>query len=714
MSKQVTLTIDGRQITADENATILQAALDNGIYIPHLCSHDNLHPVGACRMCVVGVAGEKAPVTACAALCQEGMVVDTQDEMAEKIRRLSCDFMFKTHPAECTSCPKFGKCELQSISQYVGDTGRKLKAHLINIKADNDNPIILHEMYRCILCGRCVRACGELRGVGAIQFAKVNGRERVVIDGQSLEVANCRFCGACVEVCPTGSIREHKEIADQMIGQARDEGLVPCKRGCPAHIDVPRYIRFIQEGNYAAANAVVREKAPFPHSLGFICVHPCETECKRHYLNQPIAIRNLKRFAAEHDDGSWKHAAFRKPETDKRIAVVGGGPAGLTAGYFGAKLGHRVTIFEAREKLGGQMRYGIPGYRLPRAVLEDEIHTIVSDERIVVCCGQRIDHPARLLLQGYDAVFVAVGTHQGIRLPIPGSDFAGVLLNTDFLRDFEEGKANTGQRVVILGGGNVAMDCAGAALRLGAQEVRMVCLESYGAMTAAPEEREEALEEGLQLFNNSTFSEITGEGGHCTGVRIQQVENFRQENGRFLFDKREETEKWLEADTVIFATGQRPEIPADGSFGLALTHGNYIAASGRGETSVPGVWAAGDAVTGTQSVIKALAFAREAIVAIDQYLGGDGNLQEHLAPEQARDPWIGKIAGFGGLQRVAARMVPAQMRVTDYQSCGPMDQGFDEAMAWQEAKRCLQCDLRCDISAPRFWSDYGAKDGEQA
>ena len=708
MSEKVRLTIDGMTIETTPDKTILQAALDNGIYIPHLCSHDNLHPTGSCRMCVVGQEGVEGVVTSCITKCREGMVINTHDETAERIRKLSCDFMFKTHPAECTGCPKFGKCQLASISQYVGDTGRKLRANNINVKANTDNPIILHEMYRCILCGRCVRACTELRGVGAIKFEKVNGRLMVVIDGDSLKHANCRFCTACVEVCPTGSIREHPEIADKLAGKTREEGFVPCRNECPAHVDVPRYIRFINEGNYAAANATVREKVPFPHSLGYICVHNCESACKHAYLNEPVSIRNLKRFAAEHDDGAWKANAFHKPATGKKIAVIGGGPAGLTVAYYGAKLGHSVTVFEGRKKLGGQLRYGIPGYRLPREVLEQEIADILEAGDITVKTDTPVENAPTLLEQGFDAVFAANGTHQGVRLPLPGNDLQGVQVNTDFLRRFEEGTASVGEHVVILGGGNVAIDCAGAAFRLGAKTVHMACLEAYDAMTATDEERAWAVEEGVVLHNSKTFPEIQGEDGHVTGVMIQSVGNFRKEGGRMVFDKLPGTEEVLPCDTVIFATGQRPTIPMEAdAFGLALTHGNYIATTGEhGETSVPGVWAAGDAVTGTRSVIAAIGFAREAISAIDRYLGGDGDIEEHLAPDQYRDPNIGRIEGFGDLPRTEPRVVPVPERVANWQGCGPMDQGFDESLARCEARRCLQCDLRCDLAPQKFWNDY--------
>lgn len=710
MSEKVTLTIDGQTIVADSDKTILEAALDNGIYIPHLCNHEDLHPAGACRLCVVGQQGVDGVVTSCTTKVKEGMVIDTHDETAEKIRKLSCDFMFKTHPSECTGCPKYGKCQLQSISQYVGDTGRKLKANTISIKANNENPIILHEMYRCILCGRCVRACNDVRGVGAIKFKEVNGRMQVVIDGESLKDANCRFCTACVEVCPTGSIREHQELADKLVGKTREEGFVPCRNTCPAHVDVPRYVRFIKEGNYSAAAATVREKVPFPHALGYICVHNCELECKRTEINEPISIRNLKRFAARHDDGAWKEKGFHKPATGKKVAVVGAGPAGMTAANYAAKLGHSVTVFEARPLAGGQMRYGIPNYRLPREALDAEINDILAQGDIEVKYNTVIENAPELLKQGYDAVFVAIGTHAGTKLPMKGNDLEGVFVNADFLRDFEEGKAAVGEKVVILGGGNVAVDCAGAALRLGAKSVSMACLEAYDKMTATEEERAWAEEEGVKIYNSKTFHEILDDGsGRCAGVRIQGIEKFYfDENRKAHMDLAEGTEEVLEADTVIFAVGQRPTISSDPEvFGLELTHGNYIQTKdASGAASVEGIWAAGDVVTGTQSVIKAIAAARDAVSAIDRYLGGDGCIDEALAPEQFKDPHIGVIEHFGEKERVQPRVVPVPERVVSYSSCGPMDMGFDEEMAKCEASRCLQCDLRCELAPQKFWSDY--------
>ncbi|MDL2294930.1 FAD-dependent oxidoreductase [Ruminococcaceae bacterium OttesenSCG-928-D13] len=703
------LTIDGRTVTAAPGSTVLQAALDGGIYIPHLCDHENLRHTANCRLCMVKVEGMEGVQASCATPAEDGMVVNTKDALAEKVRRLSVDLMFKTHPNDCTGCPKYGRCQLQSIQQAVGDTGRALRTNPIRLPADDKNPILLHEMYRCVLCGRCVRACGELRGVGAINFEKVDGRVQVKVQGESLEKADCRFCGACIEVCPTGAIREHEEITKRMEGRTREAALVPCSEGCPGHIDIPKYLRYIREENYPAAVAVIREKAPFPHALGYICTHNCESECRRGFINQAVAIRDLKRYACERDDGSWKKNSVQKPATGKLVGVVGAGPAGLTAAYYLARQGHAVTVFEAQDKPGGMMRYGIPGYRLPRNVVDGEIEEIVS-AGVELRCGEPVDSAQALLDKGFDAVLVAVGAHAGVRLPIAGNAFENVYVNTEFLRANEQGAPMpVGERVVVLGGGNVAMDCVGIARRLGAKQIQLACLEAADAMTASPEEIEWAVEEGLVIHNAKTFLEITG-SDRATGVRIATVESFYfDEEGKSCIELVPDSETVLEADTVIFATGQRPGL--DAAFGLELGRGNRVVVDGSGAASLPGVYAAGDAVTGTDSVIRAIANGRDAASSIDLYLGGDGVVDEKLSPDQFPDPCIGAIDGFGALDRAEANVVPAEKRVCGFEL---MDLGYDEGQSLCEAGRCLQCDLRLQIAPQKFWSDYekGEASGE--
>ena len=706
---RINLIIDGTPVHVEDGKTILDAALENGIYIPHLCSHENLHPVGACRMCMVKIQGQDGVTASCTARAAEGMIVDTKDALAEKIRKLSTDLMFKTHPSECVGCPKYGKCQLQSILQVVGDTGRKLQSAPMRIPTDAQNPMILHEMSRCILCGRCVRACSELRGVGAIRFRKAeNGRMRIVVDGTSLNEAGCRFCGACVEVCPTGSIREHEAIAEKAIGKPRNDALVPCRAGCPAHIDIPRYIRFIKEGNFPAASAVVREKSPFPRVLGAVCTHPCELECKRNALNSPVSIRNLKRYAAEHEDSSWREKIRRSPATGKCVAVIGAGPAGMTAARYLASKGHAVTVFEKMPKPGGMMRYGIPPHRLSADTIDLEIQDIL-DLGVTLKTDTCIENAPALLLQGFDAVYAAVGTHSGIALPVKGNNLDGVLINTDFLRqNAMRAPSKIGNRVIVLGGGNVALDCAAVARRLGAEEIHLACLESYETMPSSEEERRWAEEEGIILHPSSSFLEIMGEDGKVSGLKIASVKSFRFEaDGRSVIDLVPESEQVISADTIIFAVGQRPDLAA--TFGLPLVRGRIEIADGC-KTSVEGIFAGGDAVTGTQSVIKAIAAGRDAAQQIDRYLGGDGEIEEALAPEQHRCAYIGKYAGFAMLPRQEVEVVAPEIRIKGFER---MDLGFTEETAFCEANRCLQCDLRTDIAPQQFWSSF-SQGGDKA
>lgn len=700
---QITLTIDGKNITTDENKTILEAALENGIYIPHLCSHENLHPSGGCRLCVVKQEGVEELVTSCSTKAAEGMVIETKDETAEKVRKLSCDFMFKTHPDECTGCPKYGKCQLQSISQYVGDTGRSLRSLKIRVGANESNPLMLHEMYRCILCGRCVRACEELRGVGALKFDKVNGRTQVVINGDSLKEAGCRFCGACVEVCPTGSIRDKVGVIKE--GVPREKALVPCMEGCPASIEIPKYIRFLKEGKFSEAASTVREKAPFPAVLGHICTHDCEMVCKRNHLNEAVSIRNLKRFAASQEDDSYKSKGFHKPSTGKKVGIVGSGPAGLTAAYYLAKCGHEVTIFEKLPQAGGMMRYGIPSYRLPREILDKEIGD-VFEEAITIKYDTSVESVDALLSQGFDAALLAVGTHQGAKLPLKGNDLAGVWVNTDFLQKVNKNEhPAVGEKVVVLGGGNVSIDCAGAALRLGAKEVHMVCLERAEEMKASEEEIIWAKEEGIQIHNAKTFLEITADGEKVSGLSIMGVKSFHfDETGKAILETEEGSEETILADTIIFAVGQRPDISDD--FGVALGRGNRIEADAKTmQTSRAGVYAAGDVVTGTASVIKAIAGARITAIEIDRYLGGDGIITEKLAPDQETGDNIGQIGGFADVTRKETVVDEAMTRCHSFDL---MDHGLTAESASCEAGRCLQCDLRVKIAPQKFWNDYVA------
>ena len=698
---EIKLIIDGKEVQTKAGETILNAALENGIYIPHLCSKEELHPAGACRLCMVEIAGREGVVPSCATRAEEGMHVNTHSPAAEEIRKLCCDFIFKRHPPECTGCVKYGKCQLQSISQYVGDTGIKLRAAQLEIPENTQDPVICHDMQRCILCGRCVRVCADYRGVGVLKMKKVDGRLRVVVDGDNLNISGCRYCSACVEVCPTGSIREQEAIAKHQAGKTREHALIPCLGECPAHIDVPKYIRFIKEKRYDDAAATIREKAPLPWVLGYVCDHPCEGACKHACLNEAISIRALKQFAAQQDKGSWKEHLETLAPTGKKIAVIGSGPAGLTTAWLLRRKGHGVTIFEKEEKAGGQLRYGIPKHRLPREVLDQEIDTLLE-----LGIQLELEHPIQsapaLLQQGFDAVFVAVGTHRGVQLPITGADLRGVYLNTALLKAAEkDDKVELGSSVIVLGGGNVALDCAAVARRLGAETVYAACLEGCESMTASTEELQIAKEEGLIILNSRTFDQILGQDGTVAGISMRSVRTFEfDETGKAILDIISDSEETIQVDSVIFAVGQRPDV--DASFGLPLGRGNRIATLDGTATEVEGIFAAGDCVDGTTSVIKAIAAGRSAAEQIDRFVGGDGNVDFTIV-EQNTSPILGRAEAYGQRKRKEADILPVQDRVKSF---SPILKDVSEELALYEADRCLQCDLRTDIAPQTFWSDY--------
>lgn len=698
----ITLNIDGFRVETKKGKTVLQAALDAGIYIPHLCYHPNLPSAGACRLCVVEVDGMEDIPTACTTLATEGMVVQTKTEKVGKIRRLAMELILSTHPPECTTCPKYLNCELQSLAQYLGVVEQRLRRRPRIVPVNTGNPLFLHDLSRCILCGRCVRACYELRGVEVLSFIKKGSATYIgTAFDRSLADAGCRFCGACVEVCPTGALRDQEGIVDSVKG--RKASLIPCRYTCPAEIDVPRYVRLIREKKHSAAAAVIREKVPFPAVLGYVCDHPCETACRRSELNEAVSIRELKRYAAEKDNKLWKKYARRAPPTGKRVAIVGSGPAGLTAAYYLSKLGHSVTIYEALPFPGGMMRVGIPDYRLPKDVLNAEIEEIESIG-LDLRTNTRVDSLDTLLKEGYYAILVAIGTHQGQKLPIQCADLDDVLIGTYFLKDVNLGKGvKVGKMVLVIGGGNVAFDCARVARRLGAGEVHLACLEPRDAMLAASEEIVQAEEEGIVIHPSHTFTRILSENGHIAGVECLDVRSFEfDDDGKICIDAIEGSEHILPADTVIFAIGQRPEIPAQ--YGLPTGRGNTICVDPDTlATDREGIFAAGDSVTGTASVIKAIAGGRKAAIAIDKYLGGSGSIDEELTPFEVPEACLGRGKGFAYQQRCVMSTLPVDQRLSNFAA---VTHGYDEEAAIEESQRCLQCDLRLKIAAVKFWADY--------
>lgn len=467
------------------------------------------------------------------------------------------------------------------------------------------------------------------------------------------------------------------------------KGLVkaPCSHTCPAGVDVPRYIRFISQGQFDQALAVIREKIPFPSVCGHVCPHPCEAKCRRGLLDDSIAIRVLKRFAAERGNGLWKMRAKIAPATGKQVAIIGSGPAGLTAAYYLAKRGHTVTAFEALPEPGGMMRYGIPEYRLPREVLAEEIEEIRS-VGVDIRTNAKINSLGGLFAGGYNAIFLAIGAHQGAKLRIEGEDSPEVMEGISFLREINIGnKVRVGSRVAIIGGGNVAIDASRNALRLGAKEVTIIYRRTRTEMPASEEEINEAIHEGVKIEFLAAPIRIESKDSVVELICIRMKLGAVDTSGRRRPVPIEGSEFSSSFNTVIAAIGQMPETPDQ--FGLPLGRGNtfqvdtYTLATGR-----EGVFAGGDAVTGPATVIEAIAAGRQAAISIDKYLGGKGVLDEKLAPPEELEslPEIDE----GEKHRLPIPTLPLGERLGSF---AEVELSLSEELAIEEATRCLRCDL---------------------
>lgn len=713
------VTIDGQAVSACHGATVLETARAAGIYIPALCAHPDLVPgpraqssptiyrgtnklesngtsqVQGCQLCLVEVNGELH--RACDTVISDGMRVQTDTTRVREARRLQLQEILKDHPHACLICPLaagcdrlsctmnvpveerccslFGRCELQKISEYIGippETPRYTHKNLPIIKSE---PLFDLDYNLCINCLRCVSACNDLRGVGALGFVVHEGRVLFGTVGPTLMESDCKFCGACVAVCPTGALMDKggKKLEDE-------DSLVPCRAGCPAGIDVPRYVRLIAEGKYSEALGVVRERVPFPGVLGYVCYHPCETVCRRGELTQPISICRLKRFAAEHDDGSWRVGAYgRTPlqSSGKQVAVVGSGPAGLTAAYYLARKGHAVTVFEALPQAGGLMRYGIPAYRLPRQVLDAEISEIEA-AGVKIRTNVKVSSIEELLAQGFQAIYLAAGATRARKLNIPGEDLS--VDGLTFLRRVNTGeRIVVGTRVAVIGGGNVATDCARTALRLGAQQVAILYRRTRAEMPAYPEEIDEALHEGVQIeyLVMPQRIERSSQGLRVECVRTQpgprQAEPEPVKGSEFS----------IEFDTVLVAIGQEPEP----TLRAAL------------EAKPAGVFAGGDLVSGPSSVIEAIAMGRRAASGIDRYLGEDGDISECFTMPDEPGNRLGQGRDFASSERYEAPCLSVMARRTGFAA---VDEGLSEEAALAEAARCLRCDLRIRLSHVPF------------
>ena len=561
------LTINGKAIQVEEGTTILQAARDNGIYIPTLCYDEAVKVYGACGLCVVEAEGMPKLLRSCSAKCSEGMVINTESDRVVHSRKIAMELLMSAHDGDC---------------------------------------------------------------------------------------------------------------------------IAPCQLNCPARTDCQGYVGLIANGEYDSAIRLIKNKISLPASIGRVCPHPCESACRRKNVDEAISIAQLKAFAADVDLNGEKYIPEKSEPTGKRIAIIGGGPAGLTAAYKLAIMGHEVAIYDMMEKMGGMLRYGIPQYRLPKEILDKEI-SIIEGLGVKMNNGFKLGREISIegLKSIYDAVIVAVGAWQSSSMRTPGEELDGVYGGIDFLRSVILGEpVEIGENVAICGGGNTAMDACRTAVRLGAKNVYVVYRRTRNEMPAEKIEIDEAEEEGVQYKFLTNPISFNGENGKVKSITLQVMElGEPDESGRRSpVPVKGKTEE-IAVDSVIMAIGQKlvKEDVAD----LELTdRGNIKADIDTFETNIDGVFAIGDATNrGASIAIEAIGEANRCSVAVDAYLKGE-EIDTRVPYISRRDEEMIDYSSKEKCERKRPKVLGAEYRRNNFDE---VCLGYTEEEAQAEASRCLEC-----------------------
>ena len=475
-----------------------------------------------------------------------------------------------------------------------------------------------------------------------------------------------------------------KHLCPSDVGQK-----VPCINLCPAHVDIPGYIALVGEGDYAGAINLIRKDNPLPTACAMICEHPCENRCRRRLLDDAINIRGLKKYAVDQIPADEVAVPKHLPATGKKIAVIGGGPAGMTCAYFLGLMGHKVTIFERQKKLGGMLRYGIPNYRFPKDRLDEDVNAILSAGDIEVKYGVMVgtDVSIQSIREEYDAMFVAIGAQVGKKLRLDGIDAGNVESAVDMLDRIGNGNVPdyTGKTVVVIGGGNVAMDAARSAMRCNAKDVRIVYRRRQDDMTALVSEIESAVMEGIELMTLQAPKAIEKDAcGKCAALVVQpQMIGPYDKAGRPSPVDAKKDPMRIPCDVILIAVGQDIVSKPFEEFGMPANRGVFQAGLDTSVADMPGVFVGGDCATAPATAIRAIAGGKVAARNIDEYLG-----YHHKQPCDVEAP-LPRENNRQQTGRANITERPAYIRKHDFDHVeNPYT--FEEAM--QEAGRCLRCD----------------------
>lgn len=523
-----------------------------------------------------------------------------------------------------------------------------------------------------------------------------------------VDLTKCTSCGECAKVCPVSRPNEYNEKLDfrkaiykqypQAIPGAfgiNKEGTAPCKATCPAHVSIQGFVALINDGRFDEALKLFKDDHPFPGICGRVCHHPCEGECTRNQVDEALNVRELHRFLGdyEREKGEFYLPEITDEKRKEKVAVIGSGPAGVTAAYELLKQGYQVTIFEKLDEPGGMMRYGIPAYRLPRDILAGEI-SVVEKMGAEIRCGVSFGTDVTLeglKMEGYSTVFLAIGLHNGRKLGIENEEMSGVLQGVDFLRDASmDKKIEIGREVVVVGGGNVAVDVAQTAKRLGAEKVTLVCLERREEMPAWEYEITEALEDDIEIINSLGPRNLSlgGDGNRVNGIEFKSCTSVFDDDGRFSPQYDEEVCQTFHCDTVIVAIGQSANLEGVTDQGIAISRPGGLEADPLTlQTPIDWVFAGGDAFYGPKSVVDAVACGKEAAISIHRYIN-DMDLRE--GREKVWEYVRPATEGEGQRERIKSACLTPEARAGSFIEVA---EGYSVDQAQEEANRCMSCGI---------------------
>ena len=597
------------------------------------------------------------------------------------------------------------------------------------------------DLNRCIGCKTCIVACSNYHELVdpseampnqmpyylRVESYRTGTYPHIAVDTW---VVPCQQCPEpkCMVSCPEGSISKDPETGivlvdkDTCTGCDAVPGILaiekwktsPCKVECPAHINVQGYVILAAKGKYQEALQLIKEENPLPAICGRVCQHPCESVCKRDEIDEPVAINSIKRFVADLDlNADTRYVPEIRDKKEDKVAIVGSGPAGLTCACYLAQEGYQVTIFEKAPVLGGMLTTGIPSYRLPRDVVEAEIQ-VIRDMGVTVKTGVEVGKDitiAQLRQEGYKAFFIAIGTQEGKRLGIEGENLDGVYRGLDYLRQVNLGEPVTlGKRVAVIGGGNVAVDAARSARRLGASWVGMACLESRETMPAQDLEVREAAEEGILIDALTQPVRFSGENGRVKAIEYTRIHPTEpDEYGRWSTQPIPGSEFTVEVDAVITALGQEADwCCLTPECACTLTEwGTMNVDPLTLQSDDPDIFAGGDAIRGPGTVIEAIADGKQAAISMDRYIRG-------LDLRQGRDKeWIAvtepQKEKYDPAKRAQMPRLEPKVRLKSFDE---VQQGFTEEMAVQEAQRCISCGAACIQACPYGVIQFDAEEGK--